>query len=245
MVCSASVKRTAMSKAQNPLRRWACHFSIALVLLAVGCAPTLIPIDREEMARLQNETEIRVGTYPPPRFLYQAPIHAFGGIGAFNPVTGGFVGGIGDPGNQVYAIDSPLADPVRQVMDVFLKGLAGHLGAARLIQIGEPFPDDEVKALAKKFGAGVVLDFQTTTWGLLSGYSASRPYQIAYLARARFLRLDAGRVLWQGQCQYDGRYPEGNLDHFDTSPAVLEKKFAAAADVCAKTLLAQFLDTQK
>ena len=214
-------------------------------MLAASCAPALIPIDREEMARLKSEREIRVVTYLPPRFLYQAPVQAFGGVGAFNPVTGGFVGGFGDPRSQVYAIDTSLADPVIQVKDLFLKGLAGHLDAARLIQTGEPLPDDDVKALAKKFGGGVVLDFQTTTWGLLSGHVVARPYQIAYLARARFLRLEAGRVLWQGQCQYDGRDPGGNLDDFDTSQAVVEKKFAAAANACAKTLLAQFLDTQK
>jgi len=171
------------------------------------------------------------------------PLQPFGGIGAFNPVTGGFVGRGSDPRNQVYAIDTPLADPVRQVRDIFLKGLAGHLDAARLVQAAEPFSDDDVKALAKKFGGGVVLDFQTTMWGLLSGQSVGKPYQIAYLARARFLRLDTGRVLWQGQCQYDGWDPGGNLDNFDTSLAVVEKKFAGAANVCAKTLLAQFLST--
>jgi hypothetical protein len=216
-----------------------------LLLLAPACAPAVIPIDREEMARLKSETEIRVVTYPPPRFLYQAPLQPFGGTGALNPVTGGFVGRGGDPRNQVYAIDTPLADPVRQVSDIFLKGLEGHLDAARLVQTAEPFSDDDVKALVKKLGAGVVLDFKTTTWGLLSGHSVGKPYQIAYLARARFLRLDTGSVLWQGQCQYDGWDPGGSLDNFDTSLAVVEKKFAAAANVCAKTLLAQFLGTQK
>jgi hypothetical protein len=210
-----------------------------LLLLAAGCAPAVIPLDREEMARLQSEREIRVVTYARPRFLYQAPVHPFGGVGAFNPLTGGFVGGGGDPRSQVYAIDSPLVDPVNRVRDIFLQGLEGHLGAARLVQ-SEPLPDDEMKALAKKFGGEVVLDFKTATWGLLSGYAASRPYQVVYFARARLLRPDAGRVLWQGQCQYDGRFPDGNLDDFDTSPAVVEKKFAAAADACAKTLLAQF-----
>ncbi|MGH7766443.1 MAG: hypothetical protein ACREQP_03235 [Candidatus Binatia bacterium] len=197
------------------------------------------------MARLKSEAEIRVVIYPPPRFLYQVPFQPFGGTGAFNPVTGGFVGGGGDPRNQVYAIDTPLADPVREVRDVFLKGLAGHFDAARLIQSAEPLTDDDVRALAKKFGGGVVLDFQTTLWGLLSGYSVAKPYGLAYLARARVLRLETGRVLWQGQCEYGGRDPRGNWDNFDTSLAVVEKKFAAAANVCAQTLLAQFLSTSR
>jgi hypothetical protein len=236
-----------MSKAQNPWRHWGCHFSIALVLLAVGCAPALIPIDREEMARLKNEPEIRAITYPPPRFLYQTPRQPFGGLGpgVFNPVTGAFVGQGGDTRSQVYAVDTSLADPAIRVKDLFLNGLAGRLGSARLVQSGEPVPDDNVKALAKRFGGGVVLDFQTTTWGLLSGLSASAPYQIAYLARARLLRLDAGRVLWQGQCKYDGRDPGGNLDNFETSLAIVGKKFAEAAHACAKTLLAQFLDNHQ
>jgi len=204
----------------NPLLRYS--ITPLLLLLAAACAPAVVPIDREEMARLQNEREIRVVAYAPPRFLYQAPTRTIGG------------------GGQVYAIDAPLADPVNRVRDIFLQSLEGHLGAARLIQTEEPLLDDDVKVLAKKLGGGVVLDFRTITWGLLSGQSVARPYQIAYVARARFLRLETGRVLWQGQCQYDGRDPGGRLEHFDTSPDVLEKKFSEAANVCAKTLLAQF-----
>jgi len=227
------------------LKRWSFNrllqYSIApLLLLLTACAPAVIPIDREEMARLKSEPEIQVVTYRPPRFLYQAPL-SFGGVGAFNPVTGGFVGGFSDARDQVYAIDSPLGDPALRVRDQFLKGLEGRLDAARLIPIGGAQPDDDVKALAKRFGAGVVLDFKTITWGLLSGQSVGRPYQIAYLARARFLRMESGSVLWRGQCQYDGRDPDGSLDNFDASPAVVEKKFAQAADACAKALLAQFL----
>lgn len=221
------------------------HYSIApLLLFLTACAPAVVPLDREEMARLQSERQIRVVTYTPPRFLYQTPANAFGGPGAFNPTTGGFVGGVGDPRRQVYAIDSPLPDPALQVRDLFLQGIEGHLGAARLIE-SEPLSGDDLKALAKRFGGGVVLDFKTTTWGLVSGYSAFRPYQLAYLAIARLSRPETGRVLWQAQCQYDGVDAGGYLDHFETSSPVVEEKFAVAAKACAKSLLAHFFSTGK
>ena len=201
------------------------------------------------MARLKSEPEIRVVTYRPPRFLYQMPSAVFGAVGAgvFNPATGGFVGGTaGDPRGQVVAIDSPLEDPAIQVRNSFIKGVAGHLDAARLVQAGEPLPDDDVEALRKKFGGGVALDFKTTTWGLLSSSLITVPYQVVYFGRSRLLRLSDGRVLWQGQCQYDGRYPGANLDQFKAnSTPVLKEKFGEAAESCARELLTQFLDTQK
>ena len=201
------------------------------------------------MARLKSEPEIRVVTYQPPRFLYQMPSSTFGagGAGVFNPATGGFIGGaVGDPRSQVFAIDSPLEDPAIQVRNIFTKGIANQLAATRLIQAGELLHDDDVAALQKKFGGGVALDFKTTTWGLLSSSLISAPYQVVYFGRSRLLRLSDGRVLWQGQCQYDGRYPGANLDQFKAnSTPVLKEKFGEAAENCAKELLAQFLDTQK
>jgi hypothetical protein len=210
------------------------------MLVAAGCAPAFVPLDREEMARLKSEPEIRVVTYQPPRFLYQMPNSLFGGPGAFGSMAGGFAGAAGDPGSRVYAIDTSLADPAIQVRDVFLKGLAGRLDGARLIQAGEPLPDDDVQAVAARLGGGVVLDFKTTTWGLFAGWGASTPHQIGYFATARLVRLDEKRILWHGQCRYDGADQRAHLDSFQNADAVLKEKFAEAADACAKALLAQF-----
>lgn len=214
------------------------------MLVAAGCSPAFVPINREEMARLKSEPEIRVVTYQPPRFLFQMAGGPFGAgaSGMFNPAIGGFAGGTNsDPRSQVYAIDSPLEDPATQVKNVFIKGVANQLDVARLIQTGVPLSDDDVQALQKKFGGGVVLDFRTESWGLLASSLVSLPYQMIYGARARLLRLNDVRVLWQGQCRYDA-----NLDQFKaTSTPALTEKFAEAAESCAKQLLAQFLDTQK
>jgi hypothetical protein len=218
-------------------------------LFASACAPAFVPLDREEMARLKSEPEIRVVTYQPPRFLFQMPGGPFGAgaSGMFNPAIGGFVGGMaGDPRSQVFAIDSPLEDPATQVRNIFIKGVANQLDVARLIQAGEPPPDDDAQTLQKKFGGGIVLDFKTDTWGVLSGPMITAPYQLVYMGRSRLLRLSDGRVLWQAQCRYDGRDPGANLDQFKVnSTPVLKEKFAEAAESCAKQLLAQFLDTQK
>jgi len=207
-----------------------------------------VPLDKEELARLKNE-EIRVVIYQPPRFLYQAQAPYFGAgvAGVFNPVTGGFTGGMAaDPRSQVFAIDSPLEDPATQVKNVFIKGVANQLDVARLIQAGEPLSDDDAQALQKKFGGGIVLDFKTNTWGVLSSPMITAPYQLVYLGRSRLLRLSDGRVLWQAQCSYDGRNREAYLDQFKVnSTPVLKEKFAEAAESCAKQLLAQFPGTQK
>ena len=236
-----------MSDTRIVTRGWS--LGTALMLVAAGCSPAFVPIDREEMARLKSEPEIRVVTYQPPRFLFQMPSGPFGAgaSGMFNPAIGGFAGGINsDPRSQVYAIDSPLEDPATQVKNVFIKGVANQLDVARLVQTGEPLSDDDAQALQKKFGGGIVLDFKTDTWGVLSGPMITAPYQLVYMGRSRLLRLSDGRVLWQAQCRYDGRNLEANLDQFKVnSTPVLKEKFAEAAENCAKQLLAQFLGTQK
>jgi hypothetical protein len=210
-------------------------FLLALALFA-ACAPALVPLDRAELARLKSEP-IRVVTYQPPRFLYQAPVSQFGAGGVFNPVTGGFSGGAaGDPRAQVFAIDTPLEDPALRIKEVFIKGLAGELDAARLIDTPETLADDDARTLQKKFDGGAVLDFQTESWGLLASSLISLPYTMVYAARGRLLRLSDGRVLWQGHCRYDA-----NLDQFkaNSTPA-LKEKFIEAAESCAQQLLAQF-----
>jgi hypothetical protein len=207
-------------------------------LFASACAPAVVPLDKVELARLKGE-QIRVVTYQPPRFLYQAPPPAFGvgAPGVFNPVTGSFSGRTAaDPRGQVYAIDTSLEDPALRVKDVFIKGAAAELDPALLTETAEALADDDAQTLRKKFAGGAVLDFKTESWGLLASSLVSLPYQMIYAARARLLHLSDGRVLWQGQCRHGA-----NLDEFkaNSTPA-LKEKFTEAAESCAKQLLAQF-----
>jgi hypothetical protein len=212
------------------------HALLLALALFAACAPAFVALDRAELARLKGEP-IRVVTYQPPRFLYQAPVSQFGAGGVFNPVTGGFSGGAaGDPRAQVFAIDTSLEDPALRVKDIFIKGAADQLDTARLTDTPETLADDDAQTLQKKFGAGAVLDFKTESWGLLASLLVSTPHQMIYAARGRLVRLSDGRVLWQGQCRYDAY-----LDQFraNSTPA-LKEKFTDAAESCAKQLLAQF-----
>ena len=219
---------------------------VLLTVGSIGCAPAFIPLDKEEMARLQSEPQILVAVYEPARFAYQSPGHpvAPGAAGVFNPTTGASaIGATTDPRAPVFLLASALEDPVFEVKEVFVRGLAGRLGATRLVDVQEVLADDEIQGLRKRFGSGVALDFRTRSWGLLQGATRLFPYQIAYEVRSRLLRLSDARVLWQGHCQYDGRYARGNLDEATAnSPPLLQERFKEAADACAKTLLSQLLD---
>jgi hypothetical protein len=230
-------------------RQLVFRLSFIVASLAIGCAPAFIPLDKEEMARLKNEPQILVVIYEPSRFAYQNPARpvAPGAAGVFNPATGApLIGMPVDPYAPVFLLASALDDPVGAVKDVFVLGLAGRLGATRLVDLQEVLADDGIQGLQKRFGSGVVLDFRTRSWGLLQGATRLFPYQIVYEVRSRLLRLRDGRILWQGHCQYDGRYARANLDEVAAnSVPLLKEKFRDAAGTCGKTLLEQFFDRQR
>ena len=222
---------------------------VLLTLGSIGCAPAFVPLDKEEMARLRSEPQILVMAYEPPPFGYQSPLTpvAPGAAGVFNPATGASaIGATTDPRAPVFLLASALEDPVFEVKEVFVRGLAGRLGATRLVDVQEVLAHDEIQGLAKRFGNEVVLDFRTRSWGLLQAATRLYPYQIVYEVRSRLLRLSDARILWQGHCQYDGRYARANVDEAAAnSVPALREKFSQAAEACANVLLAQILDRQR
>ena len=219
----------------------------AFLLFSIGCSPSLIPMDKEEMTRLKNEPKIHVVAYQPPKFNYSTASDGFaaGAIGALTGGLGGAAYGLAmESRAQGFARSYALEDPVGRARETFIASLADQVDAARFIPFQDILAEDGVEALQKKFGAGVILDFKTEIWGLMSAPLSVSTYQVPYAVRARFLRLSDGKVLWQGYCHRTGSdaASRATWDEFTAnSGALLKKKLSEAAEACGKELVSQFL----
>jgi len=219
-------------------------FVAVLLLSATGCSPSLIPMDKNEMARLKSESKIHVVAYQPPNFNYSTAADGFaaGAIGALTGGLGGAVYGLAmESRASRFAKTYFLEDPVPRAKETFLAGLPEHFDVTRVAQSQEPLSDDGVENLRKNFDNGVVLDFKTESWGLISAPLSSL-YQTPYAVRARLVRLADGRVLWQGYCNRDGAGSRATFDEFTAnSGALLKKKLGETGEACGKELISQFL----
>ena len=221
--------------------------SLLLVLCMVlataqACAPTLIPpptlipLQKEELAQLKDQPEIHAIHYarPAPKDTTRGPggpivpMFQFGPRGAAVGILAqlvimGLVAAVrsatGAP--EDYCWD----DPVLQVKDRFLVSLEAELGLKQIRVVRDPREDDDLEKLKAEFGSSLILDFKTTNC------EVKEPDQfIAYQARSRLIHLGDSKIIWQGVCGVEpgSEIPKGS--------SVKE-----AADKCAKQLLAQFI----
>ena len=226
-------------------RKFPPSFVTALIFLAsLGCSPSLIPIDKDEMARLRSEPKIHVVAYQPAKFNYSTASDGFtvGVVGALSGGLGGAVYGLAMEARADRFVKTySLEDPVSRSKEAFIASLPDHIDAARLTHAQDILSEDGIEVLRKKFSDGVVLDFKTELWGLMAA-PFSTLYQIPYAVRSRFVRVADGRVLWQGYCNRDGADSRASFDEFTAhSGALLKKKLGEAAEACGKELTTQFL----
>ena len=112
---------------------------------------------------------------------------------------------------------SPIAleDPLQIVKDQFLSTVSEELRLTNVALGAQQFRPPygvkhyaiEVSKLARRFGQGLVLEFQTTGWALdvygdekwwqFTMHNAEAQALLVYGARARLVDLDLEKVLWQ------------------------------------------------
>lgn len=203
-----------------------------VISLAAGCAPRLIKLEPQELARVQRlEGEIRAVHYSP------ATLYVTGGIGDFDPIS------------LVLTIRATtwvrglsLEDPILRVKDRFVTALETEVGLKNLRTIPTPLGSDSLDHLRAELGKGVVLDFKTLTpppaggWALYAGIFWST---YAYSARARLIRLDDSRILWQGLCKISEKIPPLRVLEEDDGQA-FKTRIEESAVICARQLIQQF-----
>lgn len=110
--------------------------------------------------------------------------------------------------------------------------------------------NDSSEKLQQQFGEGYVIDFKTERWSvdpiIAGGFSFETiTYRPSYTGRARLIRLDDQKTLWQGTCEYtkdDSLTPK--LTHADIlgddHGVAVKAGIQTLADACADYLWRQF-----
>lgn len=207
---------------------------VAAVLLFVGCSPSQVRLERNDLARLQGEPKINVVTYWAPFSVQTSGDLLTTGLTA--GAVGVFTGGLGGALVGMHADSQAkaegrrwvegyfLGDPALEVRDAFIRALAGQFNFSNLLVVPDALPSDDLKALQEKFGGVTMLDFQTDNWQLLPGPMSTSLYRVMYGVRARFLQVVDGRVVWQGYCSYDGKDSRATLDELKANSGLLLRK---------------------
>lgn len=138
-----------------------------------------------------------------------------------------------------------LQDPIVRVKKQILNLLKTKYGVNNIYAVAEAIIEDNLDLLKKQYGAGIIIDFMTVDWGL--GFFPSDPsyYRTPLSVRARLIDLKDSKVLWQGSCRVMEEKTDGSpdMDQIEADKgALLKKKLIAAADLCAKEIIAQLPD---
>jgi hypothetical protein len=222
--------------------------SLALFLVVAGCAPSRIAIDKAEFSRVRAEGKIPVVTHKPePLSFLSAGDNLKWNLAALAVPLGGFFVGrhaesLARTQGEALATANSLQDPAEKVRDGFLSALVAQLGFSNFVPLQEAFATDDPKRMGEKLTAAVVLDFKTVDWRVSPAGMGSR-YRVFYRMRSRLFRTSDAKVLWQGDCRYDKDDSDATLDELTAdSGELLRARMEQAAEFCAMTLLAQFLD---
>lgn len=194
----------------------------AVVLLVTitltGCAEHLkrIPLERSELARLNQQATIHVAHYPPAAFW------------------------VLDADFQPVRTLSGFSDPAQRVRQQFVSSLEARLALKNIRFADKPLLTDDAAGLQDAFPEGVVLEFKTLDWQML-GLRRGTAF-LSYQARARLVRPQDATVLWQGGCHSSTAFRKTlyPAQWMENDAAVLRAELDKSADECAKDLLALF-----
>ncbi len=231
-----------MSEMVQPYRWLAC--ALLVVAIVSGCAPAPVRLDSAEMARLKDEREIRAVRYEPASLSYRSRL-----AGAQLPgilALGSLGADIADSARGPQLMKQyELTDPAGAVQKRLLAALAGELGLQNLKLVPDPLTSDELDALRTAPGTGPVLDVKTLTWSLQYDPNSFSGYLLYYAARARLVRLDPPRVVWQSVCDLPGN-PSVPVDQFTANNgALLKATIAERVAQCVQILRDEFLGRGK
>lgn len=220
-----------------------------------ACGTTHTPAPSEAISDLASKTKISVVHYEPEQFtiwtgerkLRSTALGMFGLIGA--SIDAGMQAADAKEAGAKFISASQLTDPITLVETRFLIAWQRELG---LMTIPAPqlITNDSIRNLQKQLGADYVVDFKTERWSIdpiISGGLSSEPiaYRTAYTGRARLIRLNDEKIVWEGTCKYekdDSVTPK--LTPYDITGGdqgvAVKASIQVLADTCADYLWRQF-----
>lgn len=226
-------------------------------MLLTACSTTRMAAPSDAIADLTSSSKVAVAHYEPEKFMIWPDQQRARGsvLGMF-----GLIGASIDAGLQFaeakeatakfISASQQLMDPITHVESRFLTAWQQEL---RLIDLpaSQLVSTDSPQKLFERFGTGYVIDFKTERWTVdatiqSSGLSSTPDgYRPSYTARARLVRLNDQKIVWQGTCEYskdDSHTPKltpydiTGIDQGGAVKAAMQK----LAEVCADSLWRQF-----
>jgi hypothetical protein len=214
-------------------RRLSLIILVAGVLpLHFGCARAAAPepVQREELLRLAEQSEIKVVYYPP------AALEAYRTKDSSSPAARGGIGPVAE-GSRLrnrFALE----DPALQVKERIVLVLAFEFGFKNITPVLHVRLSDDIDKLKTDFKNGALIDFRTLAWALGSLPAPHSYSGLLYSARARLVRLNPSGVVWEGQCLV--RRKDLNLEQLEAGDgAPLKETLPEIADACAAQLASQ------
>jgi hypothetical protein len=212
--------------------------SWCFLLAAASCAPqpTIIKLLPDDFSRVRNDGVIHaIHIEHDALFVSDPRMTTVPGIIVF--------GLLGEKEGRRIASENGLQDPVYLVRSRFLDGLASNHGVTNVKVVEQPRKDadQKIEKLRADFKDGTVLEFKTDGSAIVWITKVwNYDWKYSYTAELRLIRLSDGKTLWQQQCKAEGK-PLEKKDMFTADGAkVLKADMPAAAEECARQLLAKF-----
>jgi hypothetical protein len=210
------------------------------VSLLTGCGGLQkVQLTEGERAGLKNYPGIRAVHREPPVLTVTTA-----GRVLLDDLTLGTAGGVKNLA-KLFAITDP-AIAVKESLVLTMEKDAGFKKLAIMPQPLARESPDTFEVVKAAYKSGVVLDVMTLNWGGMYFPTDWTHYRLGYLAQARLVRLEDGKVLWSGWCNYssdqDGG-PSPSMDELNANNGALIKKiYAEAGKRCSRQLADQFFN---
>jgi hypothetical protein len=177
--------------------------SLGSLSLLVGCATTVSLNDAERAELKTNGNPIQTLLYTSMGsngLMITTPKTAMAYVGA------GFVA---IKNGKEWSEENSIHHPMATLRDRVTAKLKSDLGVYSFKPIADTYDvsNDAPEKLKVRLGNGLLMDF-SGVYQVIYYVADMSHYHMYYNARARLLRLDDGKVMWQGNCRTDIEDPD-------------------------------------
>ncbi len=211
---------------------------LAVLGLMSGCATT-VSLNESERASLKSNAA------PIQTLLYTSL--GSNGLMITTPKTAMAVGGAGFlaiKNGKEWSEGNGISHPMTVVRDRMVSNLKRDLGVYSFKHLADTIDagNDAPEKLKTRFGNGLLMDF-TGVYQVIYYLGDMSHYHMYYNARARLVRLDDSKVMWQGNCRLDVEDPNNRptIDDLQANKAARLKEWLnRGAAECSNQLTSQF-----
>ncbi len=211
---------------------------LAALGLISGCATT-VSLNESERASLRGNTA------PIQTLLYTSM--GSNGLMITTPKTAMAVGGTGFlaiKNGKEWSEENGITHPMAAMRDRMVSRLKTELGVYNFKHLVNTIDasNDAPEKLKAQFGNGLLMDF-TGVYQVIYYLGDMSRYHMYYNARARLVRLDDNKIMWQGNCRLDVEDPDNRptIDDLQANKAARLKEWLNRGTTdCSSQLANQF-----